>query len=82
MKNSIVYYLTIFTPLIFLFYLIKSDNIDATVFVFSFFIYVFVYRTITDYFRLLSRHIIEKKDFWKLFIPGARYKYFISLYAF
>ena len=82
MKNSIVYYLTIFIPLIILFYLLKSDKIDPTFFLLYLFIYAFVYRIITDYFRLLSRHIIQKKDFWKLFIPGARYKYFFSLYSF
>jgi hypothetical protein len=82
MKNSIVYYLAIFIPLIILYNLLKSDSIDATLFVICLFIYAFIYRNITDYFRLLSRHVIEKKDFWKLFIPGAKYKYFISLYAF
>jgi len=82
MKNSFVYYLTIFIPLIILNNLLQSDSIDATWFVISIFAYAFIYRMITDYYRLLSRHAIEKKDFWKLLIPGARFKYFKSLYSF
>ena len=82
MKNSIVYYLAIFIPLIILYNLLKSDSIDTSWFLIAIFTYAFVYRMITDYYRLLSRNAIEKKDYWKLLIPGSRYRYFRSLYKY
>ena len=81
MKNSINYYLAISIPFIILIYLLKSDQIETSMFLISIFTYAFIYRMITDYYRLLSRNAIEKKDFWKLFIPGARIKYFKELYT-
>lgn len=82
MKNSILYYLVISIPLFILIYLLKSDRIDVTPFLISIFSYAFVYRMITDYYRLLSRKALEKKELWKLIIPGARIKYFKQLYTF
>ena len=80
MKNLITYYLIILIPFIALIGLMKSNQIDTSLFVLLLFIYAFVYRVFTDYFRLKSKNVIERKDFWKLLIPGARIKYFTDLY--
>ena len=82
MKNSLIYYLTIFIPLLVLYVLIKSDSIEPSIFVLLILFYALVYRGISDYYRLISRNAIEKREFWKLLIPGSRIKYFKQLYSF
>ncbi len=78
----LIYYITILTPLCLLIFLVISKAIDNSLFCILLFFYAFVYRTITDYLRLLSKHVISKKAFWKLLIPGSRIKYFKELYLF
>lgn len=80
MKNLIIYYLQVFIPAIILFGLFKTNKIDFSEFIILFLIYGFVYRMFIDYYRLKSKNLIEKKDFWKLLIPGARIKYFFDLF--
>ena len=80
MKYLMVYYLLIILPCFVLFELSKTGYFSSKEFVIYFFLYAFVYRTITDYFRLVSKNAIAKKDYWKIFIPGARIKYFRELY--
>ena len=43
-------------------------------------IYVFVYRTFIDGYRLVLKKTISKKDIWKLLVPGTRFEYFKVLY--
>ncbi len=80
MKNLIIYYCFVFIPIIILVGLVKTNNMESNRFVILFFSYALFYRTITDYYRLLSKNVIKKNDFWKLFIPGFRIKYLRELY--
>lgn len=80
MKNLIVYYLLIFVPLFLLIDLTKNNLLTSGQFVGLLFFYAFIYRTLTDYYRLKSKNIIDKKGFWKIFVPGSRLKYFRDLY--
>lgn len=82
MRNTLLYYIAIFAPLCLLTFLVMTKAIDNLWFCIFLFFYAFVYRTITDYLRLLSKQIISKDGFWKLLIPGSRIKYFKELYFF
>ena len=80
MKNTLVYYAAIIIPLLTITTLAAAGYIGSGWFVVFLFCYVLVYRTITDYMRLVSKNIIGKKDFWRILIPGSRIKYFRQLY--
>jgi len=79
MKSSILYYLVITVPFVALLYG-GLDKIDSALFIVLLLTYVFIYRPITDYLRLLSRNIIGRKDFWRTYMPSSRIKYFKALY--
>ena len=80
MKNTIFYYFITLVPLGVLIYLATANKIESLWFVGLLLAYVIIYRTITDYLRLVSKNIIGKKDFWKTFMPSMRIKYFKALY--
>ena len=80
MKSTILYYLVIIVPFVALLYFGELHKIDSALFTVLLLIYVFIYRAITDYLRLLSRNIIDRKDFWRTYMPSSRIKYFKALY--
>ncbi len=82
-QNLIVYYMVIVYPLSMLIFLSKTHQINSTWFTILILAYFFPYRFITDYYRLLNKEIINKKDFWKMLNPLFfwRYKYFKELYT-
>jgi len=80
MKNIFTYYLTILTPIATLFWLNKNDSIGTLSFVTMFLFYSFVFRTYVDGKRLYEKNIIQKKEIWKLAIPGKRFDYIRELY--
>ena len=80
MKNLMTYYLAIIAPLLIIIWLSKSALISSTLFVILLFFYAFIYRTYTDGLRLMEKGIIEKKDIWKIIIPGSHFKYYKELY--
>ena len=80
MKRLVVYYLLIFIPLLSIVLLAKSAVLHRNLFVELLFFYVFIYRTWIDYIRLKNKNRINKKEVWKLLLPGARIKYFRDLY--
>jgi len=79
MKNTILYYLFILAPIVPLMIFVNNDLLNDW-WLIIFILYIFIYRAITDYWRLASKNIITKKDFWKILIPGSRFKYFRELY--
>ena len=81
MKNIFTYYLTILTPITTLFWLNKNDSIGTLSFVTMFLFYSFVFRTYVDGKRLYEKNIIQKKEIWKLVIPGKRFDYIRELYS-
>ncbi|MDO9274666.1 MAG: hypothetical protein Q7T92_03845 [Lutibacter sp.] len=44
------------------------------------FFYSLIYRTYIDGKRLADKNILQKKDSWKMMIPGSHIKYFKELY--
>lgn len=77
MKNIIVYYLCILFPLVIMFLVAKQGHYN--IFALLIFLYYF-YRGITDFYRLYQKGIVDKKTFWKSFIPFWRTQYFKELY--
>jgi len=80
MKSLFVYYLTILTPLGILIRLSKTDLVNPVLFVLLLFFYVLIFRTYVDGKRLSDKNVIQKKDIWKMIIPGKRFEYFKELY--
>jgi len=76
MKNTVVYYLAIITPLILIAYLFVGNY--KTHFVFSLLAYVLVYRPVIDYLRLKSKG--ENIKFTEIYHPLIHLKKFKSLY--
>lgn len=68
-KNILVYYLLIFIPLGVLISSAKNDLINATIFFIGLQVYVFLYHPYVSGLRLLALKKLEKKDFWRMFIP-------------
>jgi hypothetical protein len=80
MKNLFIYYLTILSPIGILTWLSRTDLVNPTLFVLLLFFYVLIFRTYVDVKRLLDKNVIQKKDIWKMIIPGKRFEYFKELY--
>jgi hypothetical protein len=80
MKNLFIYYLTILLPLGILNLLSKTDLMNPTLFILLLFFYALIFRTYVDGKRLADKNIIQKKDIWKMIIPGKRFEYFRELY--
>ena len=80
MRNTAIYYVIILAPCIVLFLLARAERISSLWFIFLFSFYLIVYRSVTDYLRLLSKGVITKKDFWIILAPGSRITYFKALY--
>ena len=80
MKNTFIYYLTILTPIALIVWLNKNESISSTYFVGALFFYLFIFRTYIDGKRLSEKNIIQKKDIWKMIIPGKRIEHFKELY--
>lgn len=80
MKKLYWYYVAIFLPLIILLVLNKYNLISNVWFCISLLFYAFIYRNLTDYWRLRSKNIIEKMSLVKIFLSGFVFKYFKELY--
>ncbi|EGV43103.1 hypothetical protein BZARG_1026 [Bizionia argentinensis JUB59] len=80
MKNLLLFYSAIIVPLVLIIVFTNADLLTSWQFVTALVIYVFVYRTLVDGKRLVSKNKIENRDIWKLLIPGFRFKYFKTLY--
>ena len=80
MKNLFIYYLTILSPIGMLTWLSRIDLVSSTLFVLLLFFYVLIFRTYVDGKRLSDKNVIQKKDIWKMIIPGKRFEYFKELY--
>ena len=80
MKNLFIYYLTILSPIGVLTWLSRTDLVSPTLFVLLLFFYVLIFRTYVDGKRLSDKNVIQKKDIWKMIIPGKRFEYFKELY--
>lgn len=78
MKNTLLYYFLLIVPAAVL--IIFWETLPARTLVILLLTYVFIYRTLLDGYKLYSQGVIEKKEIWKLAIPGMRGKYLKELY--
>ena len=58
----------------------KAHQLSSGQFVLSLVVYFFLFRPVTDYYRLLNKGIIKVNDFWKCFSPFLQMQYFKELY--
>ena len=80
MKNIVIYYVSIFLPLVLIGWLAIAELISYAVFTGLALFYLFFYRTYLDGSRLVAKGRIKKKDIWKMIIPGRRVRFFKDLY--
>ena len=78
MKNIYLYYFLFLTPGILL--AVSWDNLPGKINLVLLGVYVVVYRTLIDGMRLNAMGVLEKKEMWKMAIPGMRGKYVKQLY--
>lgn len=77
MKNLIIYYFQILLPLPLLYMTLRNE--DSILFV-TLFIFYYVYRIFTDYYRLQRKNVVQKKDWLFFVLPLWNIKYFNELY--
>ena len=80
MRKLIVYYVVIIVPFLLLILAMKRELIGMDWSLVLFIFYAFIYRGITDFYRLKSKNIITNKQYLTILIPGSRIKYFKELY--
>jgi predicted acyltransferase len=80
MRNLFIYYIAIVAPLAALIIFAKQGQISNELFVLGFFMYVFVYRKLTDIWRLRSKGILKKITLQDILTPFLQTKYFRALY--
>lgn len=78
MKDLIIYYFLIILPVPVFIIMYKMEFYWSFIALLLF--YALIYRPIIDGLRLKRKGIIEKKEFWKCFIPSWRFKYSKELY--
>jgi len=72
------YYMKVLLPALLFIALYQMDF--KIVFIISILIYALIYRPFVDGYRLISLGLIQKENFYKLFIPFYRSKYFYELH--
>lgn len=77
MKNLVIYYILIFLPLLLIFIILDSGNkvVGGGLLI----VYV-IYRIFVDYYRLIAKGLMKKKDFYKILIPFWRAQFFKEMY--
>ncbi len=74
------YYPAIILPMVLMIVLVKYKFIGNVWFCISLLFYALIYRSLTDYWRLRSKNVIEKRNLLKIMSSGVRFKYFKELY--
>lgn len=77
MKNLTVFYAVILFPIPAMFLLLQKDPITGAVYLLAYFL---LYRPLVDGYRLVSKGLIRKENFWITFIFYSHIKYFKELY--
>ena len=75
----IIYYLLILTPIIVIFYLLKSD-FNYKIFIVAMLVYIFIYRNLIDSARLKDLGLIDKITLNPIQGFSNRIKFFKALY--
>ncbi len=79
-QNIFVYYCVVLVPFTIIFLLGLTNTINSNWFVYSLCFYLLIYRTYIDGKRLADKGLIDKKDIWKMIVPGQRFRFFKDLY--
>lgn len=77
MKNLFIYYFLILFPIPILYGVAKWENTEVFI---ALLVFYLIYRTFTDYYRLLKKGCIKKKDYFMFLNPFWRSKFFKELY--
>jgi hypothetical protein len=77
MKTLIIYYVAILLPIPLLYWSLFQSSSMFFVLLMS---YALIYRGFTDGQRLIEKGLLNKKEFWKAFIPFWTSQYFRQLY--
>lgn len=78
MKDLLIFYFQILLPIPPIIFIgLKKDNPELFV---GLLLFYMIYRIFTDFFRLLNKKVVEKKDFIYFLIPFYRTRYFKELY--
>ena len=80
MKNIYLYYIALFAPLLALIVVFQANLLPGWLSITLLLIYVFLYRTYLDGYRLYKKNLIKKEEIWKVATHGLRVKYFKELY--
>jgi len=78
MKNTVIYYVTAFSPFIALIY--GSNAINGNLFILLLFAYLLVYRPVLDRLRLMNKGVLTREKAMRFYFPGLSYYYFKELY--
>jgi len=78
MRQVFFYYLAILIPITGLIWMAKYEH--TQVFAASLLLYVLIYRPLVDGYKLIHKGLIEKRQFWKLYLPSTYRKHFKDLY--
>jgi len=82
LKNIYLYYIALFAPLLAIIALLKLAIFPGWFSITVLLIYVFLYRTLLDGYRLYQKNLIKKEEIWKVATHGLRAKYFKELYLY
>lgn len=77
MKNLVIYYILIFLPFPLIYMISESGN---GALVGGLLIFYVIYRIFVDYYRLVNKGLMEKKDFFKILIPFWPIQFFKEMY--
>ena len=77
MKNLVIYYILIFLPFPIIYMISESGNNALAG---GLLIGYVIYRIFVDYYRLVDKGLMEKKDFFKILIPFWRAQFFKEMY--
>lgn len=80
MKKLSLYYIALFAPLLALIAVFQVNLLPGWLSISLLLIYVFLYRTYLDGYRLYKKNLIKKEEIWKVATHGLRAKYFKELY--
>lgn len=79
-QNILIYYFLIFIPVLLMAVCIKYSLINSVTFFICLQVYALLYHPYVSGLRLLALNKLEKKDFWRMFIPFWDTKFFKTLF--
>jgi hypothetical protein len=69
----LVYYCMVLIPIIPLYFISTSNNTSPFISLGLMFFYLLIYKPFIDVMRLITKNIIRKKDWWKVYLNPMQY---------